>query len=123
MTITGTGGAGTQSNDGISIFAGFVDAGSGNLSLTGTGAATGSFNRGVAVGSGWLISAGGNVSVLGSGGGTALSAAFSLGVEVVDSVVGTFGTGTITLHGTGANGTQHNVGLKVHSTSVQGKTG
>jgi hypothetical protein len=123
VTITGTGGAGTQSNDGISIFAGFVDAGSGNLSLTGTGASTGSFNRGVAVGSGWLISAGGNVSVLGTGAGTALSAAYSLGVEIVDSVVGTFGTGTVTLHGTGANGTQHNVGLKVHSTSVAAENG
>jgi filamentous hemagglutinin family protein len=152
ITLNGTGGNGTFNNKGISIKESTVRSTGGNIALTGTGNGTeinndgininasskvesigagsitlngtggkGTFNnKGISIKESTVQSAGGNITLTGTGNGTEIN---NDGINInASSQVESIGTGSITLNGTGGNGTD-NKGISINSSTVRSQDG
>ncbi|MEG4829285.1 filamentous hemagglutinin N-terminal domain-containing protein, partial [Microcoleus sp. F8-D3] len=115
ITFNGTGGNGTDGNQGISISTSTVRAGTGSITFNGTGG-NGTFNNpGISIDSS-TVRAGGNINLTGNAAGTLTN---NTGVRIVNSTVeSTAGNGTVTITGTGGNGTDGNQGITIDNPST-----
>ncbi len=129
ITITGTGGAGTDYNYGVLLSGSTTDVTSveGDITITGAGGAgTGTFNLGVIFLGSQVSSTGtgshaAEITITGTGGGNGLTAA-NQGIALYGVTV-TSVDGDITLTGTGAAGTNENYGVLLKDIDTVASTG
>ncbi|MEG4116416.1 filamentous hemagglutinin N-terminal domain-containing protein, partial [Microcoleus sp. N9_B4] len=117
ITLNATGGNGTGSdNKGINIITSTVESiGTGSITLNGTGGNGIDNNQGISIDSS-TVRAGGNINLAGNGAGTLTQ---NTGVRIINSTVeSTPGNGTVTITGTGGNGTDSNQGITIDNPST-----
>ena len=118
IDITGTGGDGGDNNFGIVVDDGSVieTTGTGAITLNGTGGNGTNFNHGIEIFSSSLLSTvNGDIRIIGTGGGTGVG---NSGIDIQDgAVVGSTGTGNISLEGIGSDGISSNRGIYINANS------
>ncbi|MEG3992798.1 CHAT domain-containing protein [Microcoleus sp. SVA1B1] len=117
ITLNGTGGNATgNKNKGINIITSTVESiGTGSITLNGTGGNGIDNNQGISIDSS-TVRAGGNINLAGNGAGTLTQ---NTGVRIINSTVeSTTGNGTVTITGTGGNGTDSNQGITIDNPST-----
>ncbi|MEQ9552151.1 MAG: CHAT domain-containing protein [Coleofasciculus sp. G3-WIS-01] len=118
IDITGTGGDGGDNNFGIVVNDSSVieTTGTGAITLTGTGGNGTNFNHGIEIFSSSILSTvNGDIRIIGTGGGTGVG---NSGIDIQDgAVVGSTGTGNISLEGIGSDGISSNRGIYINADS------
>lgn len=118
ITISGFGGAGTNSNRGILLNDANVASLDGNVTLTGQGGnSTGVENFGVSLNETTVSIVNGNLSIDGLTGSA--QAGTNFGTLLAETQITSSGTGTITISGEGGDGTSSNSGVGISGTEIE----